>query len=321
MKTETSTQPAPASAGAVSSRFILTGLIAASATFALAASGAAQGSTTNPFGTFFHTVDGEFTNGVGVGEWSDVTPSAFISSPGGSAIPTTLGDPNANSLLYAGLGRTSAASDIALYLMYDFVPRTSPPLPGEVFATVTFPVTLPGRPTGDKTLISVLFQGAGPLADGTAAGAAGSFFDVFVDFDLNGTGDVLALNLGIIGATLPGPSPLSNIPHLRAELEVPLRIPAGFATQGGPLPGNGINPATGLYDPDPAFWGAAGAGNGGAAGDAGEVAAVGSLQSASAGVFAINPNGSVNVQPVPEPSSAALLLAGLAVFGARRRRA
>ena len=302
-------------------RSILTGLIVASASVVLTAAATAQ-TTTNPFGTIFHTVDGTFTPG---GEWSDVTPQAFISNPGQSAIPTTISNPAANSLLYAGLGRTSAVSDISLFLMYDFVPRTTAPNLGEVFATVAFPINLPlnvfdtriGSSVsllpfggGTKQNINVLFTGQTP---------ANGFFDVFLDLDGNGVGDFKASDFGIIGATQPGPSPLSATPHLRAELQVPLRIPAGFASGGSPLPGGGINPATGLYDPDPAFWGAAGAGDGGPI-----PPPSGTLQPATAGTIGINPNGSVFVAvvPVPEPATAVWGFAcALAFFGRRRSRA
>lgn len=300
---------------------ILTGLIVASASVVLTAAATAQ-TTTNPFGTIFHTVDGTFTPG---GEWSDVTPQAFISNPGQSAIPTTISNPAANSLLYAGLGRTSAVSDISLFLMYDFVPRTTAPNLGEVFATVAFPINLPftvppllgGPPVnvpggGTKQNINVLFIGQTP---------AQGFFDVFVDLDFDGVGDFKASQFGIIGATQPGSSPLSATPHLRAELQVPLRIPVGFSNSapGSPLPGGGINPSTGLYDPDPAFWGAAGAGDGGPI-----PPPSGTLQPATAGTIGINPNGSVFVAvvPVPEPATAVWGFAcALAFFGRQRSRA
>lgn len=254
-----------------------------------------------------------------------MTPQAFISNPGQSAIPTTISNPAANSLLYAGLGRTSAVSDISLFLMYDFVPRTTAPNVGEVFATVAFPITLPStvfdsRPTvnqvvpvpggGTKQNINVLFTGQTP---------ANGFFDVFMDLDGDNVGDFKASDFGIIGATQPGTSPLSATPHLRAELQVPLRIPAGFASGGSPLPGGGINPATGLYDPAPAFWGAAGAGDGGPI-----PPPSGTLQPATAGTIGINPNGSVFVAvvPVPEPATAVWGFAcALAFFGRRRSRA
>ena len=307
-------------------RFILTGLIAASASFVLAASGSAQGTLSNPFSTILHTVDGQFTGGISggapVGEWSDTAPAAFHSTGVGTATSVPFGSPGQNSLLYATLAQRTPASDIALFLMYDFLPRTDTFVDGgEIFASVTFPVTLQNQQTGQHTTISVLFQGKFQTdGDGTTSGASGSFFDVFVDINLDGVGDGPASGLGIRGVAGFGPSPLSNTNHLLVELEVPLRIPDGFSAQspGSPLPGNGINPATGLYDPAPAFWGGAGAGNGGAASDG--IGGAGGLQSASAGLFTIQPSGSVNVTPVPEPSSAALLLAGLGAFAARRRK-
>ena len=298
-----------------SSNIILSGLIAVTASLVLTASGVAQ---QNALSAFPMHVDGTFSNGVGIGEWSDVTPAAFFSSgPGIPAIPlpSLVG---ANSLLFAALGTSGAQGEApSLHLLYDFLPRTNRfVLPGEVVASITFPVTLPGRPTGDKQNVSVLFQGAVPRAG--VAGAIGSFFDVFVDLDLDGSGDIPASQLGLVGVAGFGPSPLSPIDHLIVELGVALRIQPNFGTPGGPLPGNGINPATGLYDPAPAFWGAAGGGNGGGALAGG--GAGGSLQPASAASFTINPNGSVSVTPVPEPSSVALLLAGFGLFGARRRK-
>jgi hypothetical protein len=298
---------------------ILGGLIAATACVTLAPAGFAQGDVNNGVSAFPITVDGLFTDAA---EWSDVTPAAFISSPAGVAQPTSLTDPARNSLLFAALGHdaTDPLADVSLFLLYDFLPRTQfdPITPGEILASVTFPITLPGNPTGNKTTISVLVQAANlPVSPGAVVG---SFFDIFVDLDLDGDGDVSAASLGITGDADFGPSSLgAAVPHLLVELEVPLRIPQGFGTPGGPLPGNGINPATGLYDPDPAFWGAAGAPGERPQAD-GPVPPLEPLQSASSALFTINPSGSITVTPVPEPASAALLLAGLGFLAARRRR-
>jgi hypothetical protein len=297
---------------------ILTGIIAAASSFVLASSGSAQ---TNGVSAFPMIIDGVFSGG---GEWSDVTPSFFFSAPNVTATPLASAA-GANSALYAALGRSLGeppGSDPRLHLLYDFLPRTNPFVaPGELVASVTFPVTLPNQQTGEKTNISVLFVGSEPRlqSPGGAAFGGGSFFDIFVDLDLDGIGDAPASSLGLVGAAGFGPSPLGSFPHLIVELGVSLRIQPGFGSQGGPLPGNGINPATGLYDPDPAFWGAAGGGDGLAVAPGG---AAGNLQSASTASFQIMPDGSTVVTPVlvPEPTSALLLLAGLSAFAGRRRR-
>ncbi len=313
MKKQNHPQSSSATRRAVPAKFILTGLIAAAASFALPASSTAQ------ISAFNFTLDGQFTNGFTAagptGEWSDVTPFSFISSATGT-VPTSNSDPLKNTQLYAAISHNalSAPGDLQLHLMYDFEPRSAPPQLNEIFASVTFPVTLPNIPKRD---ISVVFKGNG-LA---------SFFDVFVDLEpFNPINPLLPISdplfNGLKGTTSAGGSPLDSNPHLLVELEVPLRIQPSQVTPGGPLPGGGINPATGMYDPDPVFWGASAAGGTqGALGDGGKVgAAAGGLQEATNVIIGINGDGSLNVTPVPEPSTAALLLGGLSILSARRRK-
>jgi len=320
MKNQLLLQSSSAPLGAASAKFILTGLIAAAASLALPASSTAQ------ISAFSFTLDGAFTGG---GEWSDVTPFAFISTPGGTT-PTVLGDPNKNTLLYAALSHNvaSPANDLQLHLMYDFLPRTLLPLPGEVVASVTFPVTL-SNPAGQtirpKENISVILKGSANTLVG--------FFDIFVDLDVNDAGSQLfpiSDFPGLKGFGNFGPSSLSPLDHLLVELEVSLRLEASDITPSGPLDrpngqggssggagGSGINPATGMYDPDPVFWGAAAGGDGTGTPSLGEEP----LQDATAVVIGINGDGSLAVTPTPEPTTAVLLFGGLGLLGLRRRRA
>lgn len=284
---------------------------------ALPSSGHAQIST-QPF-----ALDGHFTGGFTpagpIGEWSDVTPVSFISTASGTT-PTTNTDPLRNTQLYAAISHNIASpgGDLQLHLLYDFLPRTTLPQLNEIFASVTFPVTLQGRP---KDNISVVFKGNG--------NAGPNFFDIFVDLDVNNPSNPLApINSGpfpgLLGSTSLAGSPLSPAPHLLVELEVPLRIAPSQVTPGGPLPGGGINPATGMYDPDPVFWGAAAGPEGGVATFAdgkGGASIGGGLQDATSVIIGINGDGSLSITPTPEPSSAALLLGSLAALGARRRKA
>lgn len=334
MKKLAPSQTSSAQLGTASTKFILTGMIAAAAGLALAASSHAQVSI-NGF-----VLDGTFSGGASPAgipfgaEWADVTPFAFKSTSGGT-IPTTLADPTKNTLLYAAISHNnfSAPGDLQLHLMYDFLPRTSVPLPGETFATVTFPVTLGAPFNRPKSDISVVLIGNGVPAQG--------FFDIFVDLEVNNPFNTLTplrvagansgLFPGLLAASAPGPSTLSATAHLRVELEVPLRLqntqitPLGgldpTGTRGG-TGGAGINPATGMYDPDPVFWGASAGGDGQPlAGDEKGVSSLGGLQNATTVVIGIEPSGALTVTPTPEPTTAVLLLGSLAFLGARRRRA
>ena len=256
------------------------------------------------------TVDGQFTGGVVggniVGEWSDVTPLAFIapSSDTGTLFRARRDDPRVNSLLYAVIAPGTTAPSDELYLMYDYLGRTNPTFArGEFIADVKFAVDLTRRGGTIDQPITVQFRGAAP------GPTPSSFFDVFVDLNNDGISDGNASALGIEGAVGFGPSSLSGLAHLLVELEVPLKIPRDF---GPAFPREGF--PDGIYSPDPKFWGA------GASKNVGD-------PPISAAIFTINPDGSTTadssragVALVPEPATPMLLgAAGLVAWLLRRK--
>ena len=205
------------------------------------------------------------------------------------AIPTFPCDISANSLLFAGLSRDTPTSNPELYLMYDYLGRTRPPTkPGEFLGSVSFPLTLVGSNGPTSKPIIVEF-----LASATLGSNGTTLFVIKVDTH-DGQGFVPHLELGLEGGLGFGVTPTSivgsNSPfhttiHELIELGVPLVIPAGFGTPGGPFPtggqsGNGGNG----YSPDPAYGGSHVTDN---SGD----------PPASGGLFTISPNGSTAIVP------------------------
>ncbi len=306
------------------------------ATGCLSNNASAQTGVTNPVSGINITVDGKFdvydkngnvtgagipTPGSGV-EWSDITPLAFISPVGpGNTNPllaTNIGDPNANTLLYAGLD--PGKDD--LYLAYDFSGRTNPFLPGDTIASIQFPFVLPTgsplAPNGGSRDLTVTFK-MNNQKFFPASTLNGNSIVVFQPFSIlvsapAANGDPLFNNVdasqfGMQGAFGFSPSLLTNTPHLVVELAVPLDIPAGFSTV---LPPTDVNPPFGGYSPAPAFWNAFATDN---SGD----------PPISSAFFQINPDGSTFLRPnvptvTPEPGGLALLGVGLLPVLAQWRR-
>lgn len=294
--------------------FALTGLLSATS----------HAQIVNPVSHFDIKTDGMFTGGVSptgmlMGEWSDITPAAFISPPtdAGPLLSVPVGDPRANSLLYAGIdpGKDN------LYLMYDYLPRTNPNFfSNEKIATIAFPVDLPkGGVFGNsgRRLIDVEFFRA-PFGIGAIGGGINVRVNIHSDATATDSAfDVDASVLGLTGALAFGPSTLSQQNHLLIELEVPLEIPAGFGNGNTVFNPNGQDPVSGGsvgYSPDPAFWGGNFANN--------LIDPPG-----SAALFQILPNGNTLITPlgaVPEPSAWAVgvcsALTGLLAFRRSRKR-
>jgi hypothetical protein len=248
----------------------------------------ANGQIQNALSAFPIEADGAYTT---PDEWTDVTPAWFISGPTTGANPTFANDPNANSLLFAGLARDNPLADPELYLMYDYLPRTAPPTkPGEILGSVSFPLTLNTANGPVSRTITVEF-----VAPANLGTAGAPLFEIKVNTQ-DGQGFVDHPELGLEGglgfgvtpASIVGAgSPFHNIPHELLELGVPLDIPAGFGTVGGPFPPGGQSGSNSNgYSPDPAFWQS-------------EVHDNTNDPPASGGSFTINPDGSTSITPTP----------------------
>ena len=268
-------------------------VVAAAASFTVfgLAGTPARAQIQNPLSAFPIEADGAYTT---ANEWTDVTPAWFISGPLTGATPTFIGDPNANSLLFAGLARDNTLSNPELYLMYDYLPRTTPPTkPGEIIGSVNFPLTLAGGSNGPVSrVITVEFIGSASL------GAGGTpFFEVKVNTQ-DGQGFVdhpelgleAGVGFGVTPASIVGAaSPFHTTTHELIELGVPLDIPAGFGAPGGPFPAGGQSGSGGNgYSPDPATWQS-------------EVHDNTNDPPASGGSFTIHPDGSTVIVPQPVP--------------------
>ena len=225
---------------------------------------------TNPPSAFTISADGRFSPAA---EWSDIKPQGFSLDANQNLIRTCPGDPSATSYVYTALdgGKDS------LYLLYDFLTLTRAQVAqfqsGQTVAQVAFPISV-NQADGSVRQVNMTVKfkvTRGGCEDsectrtsaqqsGVVDSGGNSFFDIFVEGDFFGTGAIelrardLAFRTGqpvISGGLDFGMSPNSAAEHAIAELEVPLRIPAGF---GIAFPGNGTNPITGLYSPDPKFW-------------------------------------------------------------------
>ena len=230
---------------------VIVSVSACSAIFALATT-PVQAQISNTISAFPIEADGAYTTPV---EWTDVTPAWFISDPTNGATPTFAGDPNANSLLFAGLGRDTPTSDPELYLMYDYLARTNEsPQPNEFLGSISFPLTIIGSNGPVSTPITVEFVAP-------AAGSGGAF-EILVDTH-NGQGFLTHPELGLEGglgfgvtpaSVVGNASPFHTVQHELIELGVPLVIPAGFGSATGPFPSggqsgsnsNGYSPAPGV---------------------------------------------------------------------------
>ncbi len=202
-------------------------------------------------------------------EWGSVTPSFFpvVGNTGGA-------------YLYA------AQAEGNLYLMYDYVNSNSLGLNGSnSFFDVFFQVP------GDADYLVRITPGtntpaAYEKAPGTVAPTPGGSFDPTQApwTPLNAADLTLAQFQSAIGF---GPSPNSATPHLMAEFQLTINTAS-------------TGPPNGLYSPNPAFWSASAGGQGG-------VGVALADPPISSGIFMLNPDGSVTIQPVLGPNGGPVL--------------
>ena len=284
----------------------------------------ARAQIANPISAFPIEADGAYTgsnptsNAQWGGEWSDITPAWFASNETTGATPVTPGDPSANSLLFAGLGRDTPTSPPELYLMYDYLGRTAIPTgPNQFMGSISFPLTIGGV----SEQATVTFQTVSNYTINLLV--LGDFTDVTVS--LNGGAPVEASTLGLEAGDTFGVTPVDSLwgvtttspfhttSHELMELGVPLDIAPGFGstTPNSPFPAGGQGNGSG-YSPNPAFWSSNLSDNNGD-------------PPASGGLFLINPDGSTDITPhaisVPEPTTLGIVAVVGTMLSTRRRRA
>jgi hypothetical protein len=156
---------------------------------------------------------------------STLRPLAFFaSSSGGSATPTQLYDPSANSFFYAAGGTAAGgAQPDTLLLFYDDPTRTTPFSPGQVAAKISLPLTVLNNDGVTERAVPAVLQinvpstAAAPCSASTITG------------DFKGTGkpqSVSPAQVGVNCAVASAASPVSPSTHAIFEVAVPFLITA-----------------------------------------------------------------------------------------------
>ena len=223
----------------------------------LLASGVQADPVVNPPSPWSVTVDGQFSGGFGpggalIGEWSDVTPQAFITrAADGASLRTTRDDARKTSLLWAAVSPPAggAPGALKLHLLYEALTTTPRAFaPGEALADLTFPLRIDGFSL-NVTLHLEAVATPGPASQALSPDST-TYFDVLLI--LEGV-KVPARRFSLAAAAGFGPSPFNRNPHLLVEAAIPLVIPAGY---GPGFPADGLaGNGRGLgYLPEPAYW-------------------------------------------------------------------